>query len=105
MGPGDSAQSLNGNFNNTNSGPVYVATVTASISSVDKAPGAPAGTCATDDYTLAGATMTVNAEVPAGSGAGHLVRRDHQVQQQGDRQPGRLQGRNGQPRLHDRLTH
>jgi len=70
MGPGDSAQSLNGTFNNTNSGPVYVATVTASISSVVKAPGAPAGTCAADDYTLAGATMPVNAEVPAGTAQG-----------------------------------
>ena len=70
MGPGDSAQSLSGNFTNTNSGPVYVATVTASIWSVVKAPGAPAGTCAADDYTLAGATMTVDAEVPAGTAKG-----------------------------------
>ncbi len=70
MAPGDSAQALSGNFNNSNSGPVYVATVTASISSVDKAVGAPAGTCAASDYTLAGATMTVNAEVPAGLAQG-----------------------------------
>jgi hypothetical protein len=70
MAPGDSAQALSGNFNNTNSGPVYVGTVTATISSVTKAVGAPAGTCDAGDYTLAGAAMTVNAEVPSGSGQG-----------------------------------
>lgn len=70
MYPGDSAQTISGNFNNTNSGPVYVNTVTASISSVTKAAGAPAGTCDASDYTLANATMTVNAEVPVGSAQG-----------------------------------
>lgn len=70
MYPGDSAQTISGNFNNNNSGPVYVSTVTASIASVTKAAGAPAGTCDATDYTLANATMTVNASVPAGSGQG-----------------------------------
>src|SRR4051794_9386999 len=70
MAPGDSAQTLSGNFTNTNAGPVYVATVTASIASVTKAVGAPAGTCDATDYTLANAVMTVNAEVPAGTGQG-----------------------------------
>jgi hypothetical protein len=70
MAPGDSAQTLSGNFNNTNSGPVYVATVTASIGSVTKASGAPAGTCDATDYTLANAVMTVNSEVPAGTAQG-----------------------------------
>lgn len=65
MGPGDTPQSLNGTFTNTNSGPVYVTSVTASISSVDKAIGAPAGTCDATDFTLAGAVMTVNAEALA----------------------------------------
>ena len=68
--PGGSAQTLSGDFNNTNSGPVYVGTVTASISSVDKAVGAPAGACTAADYTLSNAVMTVNANVPAGSGVG-----------------------------------
>ena len=45
MRPGDSAQTLSGVFNNPNDGPIYVATVTASISSVTKAAGAPAGSC------------------------------------------------------------
>ncbi len=70
MAPGDSAQPLSGNFNNDNPGPVYVSTVTASIASVDKAPGAPAGTCTASDYTLATPIATVNAEVPTGDGVG-----------------------------------
>jgi hypothetical protein len=70
MQPGDSAQTLSGNFNNPNSGPAYVGTVTAAIGSVTKAGGAPAGTCDETDYTLAGAAMTVNTEVPAGNGVG-----------------------------------
>lgn len=68
--PGATAQTLSGTFNNPNSGPVYVSTVTASIDSVSKDGGAPAGTCDASDYTLANATMTVNAEVPAGDGVG-----------------------------------
>ena len=70
MAPGDSAQALSGNFTNPNAGPVYVGTVTASISSVTKAGGAPAGTCDASDYTLANAVMTVNTEVPAGTAQG-----------------------------------
>jgi len=70
MYPGDSAQTLSGNFDNTNSGPVQVTTVTAAIASVTKAADAPAGTCDATDYTLANATMNVNASVPVGSGQG-----------------------------------
>ncbi|MFN8190476.1 MAG: hypothetical protein U0R78_08540 [Nocardioidaceae bacterium] len=68
--PGGAAQTLTGTFNNPNTGPVYVATVTASIGSVTKAVGAPAGTCDATDYTLSNATMTVAAEVPAGNAQG-----------------------------------
>jgi hypothetical protein len=71
MQPGDAAQTLTGKFNNPNTGPAYVGTVTASIASVDKAGGAAAGTCDATDYTLANAAMTVNAEVPAGSNVGN----------------------------------
>jgi hypothetical protein len=67
MYPGDTAQTLSGNFTNTNAGPVYVNTVTASIASVTKAVGAPAGTCDATDFTLASPVMTVNAQVPVGS--------------------------------------
>lgn len=49
MYPGDSGQTLSGDFDNFNSGPVRVATVTASIGSVTEAVGAPAGTCNATD--------------------------------------------------------
>ena len=65
IAPGDSEQSLSGTFLNTNSGPVYVATVTASIASVVKFPNAAAGTCDASDFTLTGAVMTVNKEALA----------------------------------------
>jgi hypothetical protein len=70
MYPGDSAQTISGNFDNPNSGPVYVGTVTASIASVTKASGAPAGTCDASDFTLANAAMSVSAEVAAGTAKG-----------------------------------
>ncbi|HCB05886.1 MAG TPA: hypothetical protein PLZ93_25390 [Nocardioides sp.] len=70
MYPGDTAQTLSGNFNNPNGGPIHVNTVTVSIASVTKAPGAVAGTCDATDYTLTGAAMTVNADVPAGNAQG-----------------------------------
>jgi hypothetical protein len=70
MYPGDSAQTLSGDFTNTNSGPVYVGTVTASIASVVQAAGAPAGTCDATDFTLSSAAMTVNAEVASGANKG-----------------------------------
>jgi hypothetical protein len=70
MQPGDTAQTLAGNFTNPNSAPVYVTSVTASISSVTKAGGAPAGACDATDYTLATPVMTVGAEVAAGTAKG-----------------------------------
>jgi len=70
MGPGVAAQPLSGTFDNPNSGSTYVGTVTVSISSVTKAGGAPAGSCDATDYTLTGATMTVDAQVPAGNAKG-----------------------------------
>jgi hypothetical protein len=73
MYPGDSTQSISGNFDNPNSGPIYVSTVTVSIGSVTKAVGAPAGTCDATDFTLAGTAMSVNAEVPAGTGKGSFT--------------------------------
>jgi hypothetical protein len=63
MGPGVAPQALSGNFNNTNSGPVYVAAVTARVTGTNKTG------CDDTDYTIAG-TATVNAEVPAGTGVG-----------------------------------
>lgn len=70
LAPGGTAQTLTGNFTNTNTGPVWVTSVVASIASVTKAGGAPTGTCDSTDYTLSNATMTVNAQVPAGTAQG-----------------------------------
>jgi hypothetical protein len=69
MYPGDSPQTLTGNFDNGNSGPAYVGTVTATISSVTQASGA-SGSCDTDDFTLTTPSTTVNSEVPVGLGKG-----------------------------------
>jgi hypothetical protein len=71
MGPGVTAKPLSGNFDNPNSGPVFVRTVTASIASVTQGPDALDGTCAADDYTLNSATMTVNKDIPAGEEVGN----------------------------------
>jgi hypothetical protein len=70
MYPGDSPQTISGDFTNANSGPIRVATVTVSIASVTKAGGAPAGTCDASDFTLSGAGMAVGAEVPVGTHVG-----------------------------------
>lgn len=63
LAPGLPAQPLSGNFDNPNSGPVFVTAVTATVTGTDKTG------CTATDYTIAG-TAAVNAEVPAGSGVG-----------------------------------
>ena len=73
MYPGDSAQTISGNFDNANDGPVYVTSVTAAIASVTKAAGAPAGTCDASDFTLASPVMNVGAEVPSGNAKGSFT--------------------------------
>ena len=70
LAPGVAAQTLSGNFTNTNSAATYVTSVTASIFSVDKASGAPAGACTAADYTLTTPLMTVGATVPVGTAQG-----------------------------------
>lgn len=63
--PGGPTAALSGTFTNTNDGPVYVGTVSASISSVS-GPNITAGTpCTAADYTLVGFPLTINAEVRA----------------------------------------
>lgn len=71
MYPGDAAQTLSGDFDNPTGNSVRVETVTASISSVTKAAGAPAGTCDATDYTLSSAVMGVHAEVSSGLAQGN----------------------------------
>ena len=70
VAPGRPAQTLSGDFDNRNAGPVRVGTVTASIAAVTKAPGAAAGTCDAGDFTLARRAMRVGADVPEGHGTG-----------------------------------
>lgn len=69
MVPGAAVQTLSGNFDNGNTSPVYVSTVTASIAGVTLADGV-TGVCNATDYTLADAAMTVGTEVPAGNAQG-----------------------------------
>ncbi|HWA68078.1 MAG TPA: hypothetical protein VG899_17075 [Mycobacteriales bacterium] len=59
--PGGSV-TLSGDFNNTNSGKVYVGTVTATLGTL------PEG-CVAGDFTITG-TAPVNAEIAPGSGVG-----------------------------------
>jgi hypothetical protein len=61
--PGGPSKSLSGTFNNPNPGPVYVANVTATVSSTS------AGGCSASDFVITG-TATVAAEIPAGNGQG-----------------------------------
>jgi hypothetical protein len=64
MYPGDSAQTLSGNFDNDNDGPVYVTSVTAAITGVTGGDGL----CTAADYTLASPIMLVGHEVASGPG-------------------------------------
>ncbi|TAL41021.1 MAG: hypothetical protein EPN91_11725 [Salinibacterium sp.] len=66
VAPGVAAQTLSGNFTNGNASSVYVASVTASISSITGADGS----CDATDFTLSNAVMTVAASIPAGTAQG-----------------------------------
>jgi hypothetical protein len=68
MYPGGPAQALSGTFTNTNSGPVFVATVTAALTSVTGSTGTPA--CTIADFQLNNPVVTKNAEIPSGTGVG-----------------------------------
>jgi hypothetical protein len=61
--PGGPSKSLSGTFNNPSAGPVYVANVTATVSSTS------AIGCSASDFVVSG-TATVAAEIPAGNGQG-----------------------------------
>ena len=65
LAPGLPAQTLSGTFQNPNSGPVHVTSVSVSVASVVKAVGAPAGTCDATDYVITGSPLAINAEVLA----------------------------------------
>lgn len=61
--PGGTAQAISGTFDNLNSAPTYVSTLTVAITSVTGG----AGSCDATDYTLANAVVTVNATVDDGT--------------------------------------
>ena len=65
--PGGAAQTLSGNFNNGNTTPTWVTSVTVSIASVTPVG---ANVCDATNYTLANATMAVGAEIAPGSAKG-----------------------------------
>lgn len=67
LSPDGVVQTISGNFTNSNSSQVYVTSVTASIASVVKAQGAPAGTCDATDYTLLNTVMTIGRQIPPGT--------------------------------------
>ena len=61
--PGGPAQTLSGNFDNPNPGPVTVSNVTATVTSTSN------GGCAATNYAIAGAA-TIGGPVPSGVGVG-----------------------------------
>jgi hypothetical protein len=73
MAPGVAAQGLSGTFNNGNAGPVWVKTVVAAVTKVEKPLGTTAVGCAAADYTIAGTSIVqgaaagAGAQVPAGA--------------------------------------
>jgi len=69
MYPGQPAQTLAGDFTNTNSGPTYVTAVTATGYTIDATHVTAGCTVAGGNYTLGG-TATVGADVPAGANQG-----------------------------------
>jgi hypothetical protein len=69
MYPGQTAQTLAGNFTNTNSGPTYVTAVTATGYTIDATHVTAGCTVAGGHYTLGG-TAPVAANVPAGPNQG-----------------------------------
>ncbi len=68
--PGGSAASLAGQFDNGNSGPVFVHEVDATIASVTGANITVGTPCDAGDYQLNGFPRTVDASVPAGDAQG-----------------------------------
>ena len=68
LAPGSGPVALGGNFDNPNSGPVYVSSVTVAVGAITKG-GNPVAGCDSTDFTLV-QPSPVNAEVPAGNAKG-----------------------------------
>jgi hypothetical protein len=67
--PGATPTALSGTFTHTNSGPVFVANVTATVAAFSVQADATKPACTQADFAIGG-TATVNAEVPPGTGVG-----------------------------------
>jgi hypothetical protein len=67
LAPGVAAGPITGTITNNGTSNAHVATVTVAITSVNQG-GNPAVGCDATDYTLTGAVMTVDQDVPAGGG-------------------------------------
>jgi hypothetical protein len=68
LAPGVAAQTITGAVKNNAKSSAHVTSVTVSIASVTTAAGA-VGACSAADYTLTGATMTVNTDIASGKAA------------------------------------
>jgi hypothetical protein len=66
--PGGSV-ALSGDFTNGNASPVYVSSVTASVTAFSSQSDGGKPACTQADFSISG-TATVNAQVPVGSGVG-----------------------------------
>jgi hypothetical protein len=65
--PGGPAAALSGNFSNPNSGPVYIANVTAAVHAFSVQADGTKPACTQADFAITG-TANVNAQVPSGTG-------------------------------------
>ena len=70
LAPGGPERELSGNFDNPNTSPVQIASVTATITAVTDIDGDPIVGCSTSDYEILDEVATVGAQVPAGDGVG-----------------------------------
>ncbi len=60
---------MSGNFNNSNSGPVFVAAVTASVTTFSAQADGTKPACTQADFSITG-SASVNAEIAVGNGVG-----------------------------------
>jgi len=67
--PGGPSAALSGDFNNPNSGPVYIANVTASVHAFSTQTDGTKPACTQADFAVTG-TATVNAQVASGNNKG-----------------------------------
>lgn len=86
--PGGPTAALSGNFNNPNSGPAYVGSVDAAISSVTGPNIDGTHPCTASDYQLNGFPVSVNAQVAAGNGVGSWSGASIQLLNSGSNQDG-----------------